>query len=241
MTDNNFAADTYRVRIERLHLIQLFYPKYAVELANIPPEVGTWAETCYTVFTRKQAVGDNRTKAATTGAIAELDIVRKEYMLVKNFAGSLFDDYPHLFESYFFHLPYPTSQKEQLERVEDVLKQNQRMINKGILPVLPEILITRLSSALDSATAAQTAKANARVEQNYLQRLLDKQWDIDTKNLQLLYSWCIVLWNDNHINLNDFGFARTDQYGRVGRPRKRNRHAPPPDDSPAEAPAEDGN
>ncbi|MBS1536947.1 MAG: hypothetical protein JST20_04290 [Bacteroidetes bacterium] len=220
-TDNNFSMDTYSKRRERLMHIQMNFATHAEAFASMPSDVAEWAISCDSVLRERKFIREGPSKGATTSVKMAFELLKKEYGIVRRLAETVFVDSPFLFNGYNFHLIYPTTQSAQIGRVQGVLDQNQRMKDGGQTPVLQDMIINRLSAALDSAKQALTKRADAHGETKYLQKLLDERWDFDTKKLQTLYSWSIAVWDDNHINLIDFGFARTEQYDKRGRPSNR--------------------
>ncbi|MBS1538465.1 MAG: hypothetical protein JST20_12040 [Bacteroidetes bacterium] len=219
ITDNSFTADSISTRLERLQLIELNFPTHSAVLVGLPSEVATWALTCFTVFKDKRNISEvevNESVGATTATKQAFAFLRSEYSIVKGIAETLFASQQTRYEAYGFNLSYPSKFAEQLSFVEDVLIENTRMIAQSKTPVIEPALITRLSTAVNGCIAALETQAKEKGDVKHARGDLKEEWELDTFNLKALLFRAIATWNDDHINLNDLGFARKSQMGQSG-------------------------
>ena len=217
--DNSFSADTYSIRLERLRLIQLNFPTHSAVLVGLPSEVATWALTCYDVLRAKRSTSEveaNESVGATTATKAAFTFMKSEYLIVKGISETLFVAMPTRFESYGFNLSYPHSYEDQLSFVNNILIENTRMITAGKTPVISSALTTRLSNAIAGCVLALETQDKEKGDAKHARGDLKEEWNLDTLYLKTLLFWSIATWNDDHINLNDFGFARKSQMGQSG-------------------------
>jgi hypothetical protein len=217
--DNGFSADTIPVRAERLQLIEMNIATHLPVLLDIDADLAARLANCSTVYLQKKdlaSLADGESVGATTVARTAFDFLRKEYVVAKKYAENLYKNKSEFLAEYQFNLSYPTTQLEQLEKVRLVLGEHTRLIASGETPLLPEHIITRLTSALAAANVKFKAKAKLKGEATHAHGVLNRVWDTATEDLKTLYQSCCVTWDDDHINLIDLGFVRSSSMGQSG-------------------------
>lgn len=213
--NNQFSHDTLADIEFRLERIQTNLAGYSAAL-SLPADILTWGATCSTNFSTKRTtfeVEGNEAQAATTELLQKMEILRSEYQIAKLFATQLYEDSPQRLEGLEFDTPFPISQPDQIQRIQNVLDEHSRMITGGITPVFPPMLITRLQTAVSSAVSASSARNTEQQEASHASTEYKIIYTESVKMLRKLYAWAVLVWGDDHINLIDLGFARSSQMG----------------------------
>ena len=219
ITDNTFSRDTNSTHEERLSLMQSNFSTHASALSALKPDSIAWAATCYTVFNQKQVAAlhlAGLAKGSTTAARNAFKILRKEFFAVQNYAKAEFGIVEDMYEDFVFNLPYPVNQGDQIDIIDAVLLQNTELVAASSPYVLPDLIVDLLTTARADAFTALGAKTEKYRVANKASNIFKAQKKVNITFLNKIYALAVIAWDDDHINLNDLGFARASQMGQGG-------------------------
>ena len=193
--NNNFSNDTYGVRTERLIAIQGNLASIQSEL-QVPANILTWSEDCNDVFSNLLAVSQleiNESEGATA-IVTEKELAMEEiYQNVKTMGIAIYKDLPEYLKDYGFENAFPIRRDDKFRAVDTVLLAFARHKAAAVTPLIPELMITRLTAARDAFKAAIEVQDKERSDARHSVAELSKRFESDTAILNQLKSWWYVM------------------------------------------------
>ena len=207
--DNIFSRDSYGVRAERLHTIQANLPVIQPEL-NAPPEITGWASGCYDIFMQKWSGSETEhgeSEGATLDVTLKEEKMEEEYQNCRSTGMAAYVDDPVNLEDFDFDTAYPQERYQCIARVENVLNVHARHQAEGIVHLIPDVLITRLTTAMTDFKAALEAQDVERAEAKHATTELTDLIEYDTKKLNSLKSWWFAVMGKEDARIDYIGMV----------------------------------
>ncbi|MDO9577611.1 MAG: hypothetical protein Q7J16_06970 [Candidatus Cloacimonadales bacterium] len=208
-TDNYFTNDSYAVRTARLEILKNYIEYWAPSL-NIPRTLVNWG--LHAAEKWKNVLGNAKNKKLNSeNFYSELrdadEKTFKYYLRCKRLLLSTFleDKKKNLFLG--IGEKFPRNRSDKIKVVEKLLKSSQRFLDQGE-EIIPGEFIEKLKNLL-----AESAKIFQKIKQlksekselnNSIQMELYRE---DSRKLRSLYSWALMIWEQDEPYLVQLGFA----------------------------------
>ena len=218
VVDNSFSADTYGMRTERLIAIQTNFASIQTEL-QAPANIETWAEDCYDVYAAALSTSQleaNESEGATV-VVAEKEAALDEvYQNVKNMGITIYKDAPKYIQDYGFELVYPIRRDDKLAVADRVVQCYARHVADGVTPLIPQVMITRLSDAREYYYEAIGAQDKERSDARHAVSLLSDRFVADTQMLNQLKIWWFSMMGKKDERITLIGMVNPQKGGSGG-------------------------
>jgi hypothetical protein len=207
--NNNFTDDTYGTRVERLIAIEGNFASVQPFL-QAPAHIADWAVDCQTVFSDVLATSGveiNFGESSTMTVVAKESILTEEYQKTRYLAYSIYKDLPDYFKDYGFDLAFPLRKVEKLNRVDNVLKTYARHSADGVTPLLPDLIISRLTDARNNYELAMNDQSEQKSIARHAVTLTSARFDSDTKMLIELKAWWYAMMGKSDPRITIIGMV----------------------------------
>ena len=208
-TDNYFTNDSYAVRTARLEILKNYIDYWAPSL-NIPRTLVNWG--LHAADKWKNVLGNAKNKKQNSenfySELRDADEKTFKYFLkCKRLLVSTFPEDQNTIRSLGVNEKFPRNRSDKIKVVDKFLKSSQRFFERGE-EIIPTEFIEKLKKLL-----AESTKIFEKIEQiksekselnNSIQMALYKE---DSRKLRSLYSWALMIWEQDEPYLVQLGFA----------------------------------
>ena len=203
--NNNFSQDTYGMRAERLIAIQGNFASIQSEL-NAPEHIVEWAADCSDAFNEIIATSEiefNESEGATAVVEEKEILMDEEYQNVRSMGITIYKNNRKYYEDYGFEKVYPSRRSDKIRRVESVIDVYARHIADSVTPLIPQLLITRLTNAFNNFKEALANQDKERSDARHSHNTASIRFESDTKMLNQLKTWWFAMLgkDDGRISL----------------------------------------
>lgn len=208
-TDNYFTNDSYAVRAARLEILKNYIEYWSASL-SIPRTLVNWGLHASDKW--KNVLGNAKNKKLNSeNFYSELrdadEKTFKYYLRCKRLILSTLSEDKKKLLFLGIGEKFPRNRSEKIKVVEKLLKSSQRFFDQGE-EIIPREFIEKLKNLFDESAIIFQKIEQIKSEKSELNNSIQMElYKEDSRKLRSLYSWALMIWEQDEPYLVQLGFA----------------------------------